>query len=112
MFHPSQKENAIRRIEHDLRNIEYYGSVKLYLCFYDDLLVPKDEYNGEYPCSDKSVDLKEVIDIIGQVMKKPYIVRHNILHVDFTGIPAGLIEKEQNPLSYYIDVCVVNTPKE
>jgi len=107
MFHPSQLEMAKQRILMDLQDIEYYKSIKLYLCWYDNFLIPEEEYKGKYPCSDKSVDLKEVIDIIAQNFKKPHTIRHNVL---VNPIPAALItlKDEKEDIEKYIEVCLVN----
>uniref|UniRef100_A0A6C0JK57 Uncharacterized protein n=1 Tax=viral metagenome TaxID=1070528 RepID=A0A6C0JK57_9ZZZZ len=107
MFHPSQLEMAKRRIAMDLQDIEYYRSIKLYLCWYDNFLIPDEDYKGYYPCSDKSVDLKEVIDIVREAMKKPHIIRHNVL---VSPLPAAMIRyrEEQADAEKYVEVCLVN----
>ena len=106
MFHHTQLLNAQQRILKDLQYIDELGSVKLYLCFYDDLLVSQEEYNGLYPCSDKKVSLYEVLAIIKLVFKKPCIVRHNVFISPF---PAGLSKKfeGQCELEKYIEVCLI-----
>lgn len=107
MFHPSQLEMAKRRIAMDLQDIEYYRSIKLYLCWYDNFLIPDEDYRGYYPCSDKSVDLKEVIDIVRESIKKPHIIRHNVL---VSPLPAAMIRyrEEQADAEKYVEVCLVN----
>ena len=104
MFHPSQLELATQRILMDLYDIEYYRSIKLYLCWYDHFLIPDSEYKGIYPCSDKSVDLKEVIDIIAQNLKKPHIIRHNVL---VGPLPAAM-KRYVEDTEKYVEVCLVN----
>lgn len=106
MFHHTQLINAQQRILKDLEHIDELGSVKLYLCYYDDLLVSREEYNGLYPCSDKKVSLYEVLAIIKIVFKKPCIVRHNVIISPF---PAGLTSNFENQpeLEKYIEVCLI-----
>ena len=106
MFHHTQLINAQQRILKDLQHIDDLGSVKLYLCWYDDLLVSREEYNGIYPCSDKKVSLYEVLAIIKVVFKKPCIVRHNVYISPF---PAGLVSKfeDQPDIEKYIEVCLI-----
>jgi hypothetical protein len=105
MFDPSRLEEVERLITEELSHIEVYDSLKLYLCWYDEYLVPRNEFNGRYPCSDKKVDLGEVLQIIQKVMKKPYIVRHN----SFITIPVGLTYKKEDQLEIekYVEVCLV-----
>ncbi len=43
MFHHTQLLNAQQRILKDLQNIDDMGSVKLYVCWYDDLLVSRED---------------------------------------------------------------------
>lgn len=107
MFHPTQLEKARERIAKELARIDNYGSVKIYLCFYDDLLVPDGEYNGEYPCSDEQVSLKEVIDIIREVLPEgSFVIRHNVQVVGT--IPAGLlVGEEQDPITQFVEVSKV-----
>jgi hypothetical protein len=106
MFHHTQLLNAQRRILKDLEHIEDLGSVKLYLCYYDDLLVSQEEYNGLYPCSNKKVSLYEVLAIINLVFKKPCIVRHNVIISPF---PAGLTQNFENQpeLEKWVEVCLI-----
>lgn len=102
MFHPSQLQKARERIAKELARIENYGSVKIYLCFYDDLLVP----DGEYPCSDNTVSLKEMTDIIREVMTGSFVIRHNVQEVG--SIPAGLLlGEEQDRVTQYVEVSKV-----
>lgn len=107
MFHPSQLQKARERIAKELARIDNYGSVKIYLCFYDDLLVPDGEYNGEYPCSDERVSLKEVIDIIREVLPNgSFVITHNVQEAG--AIPAGLLlGEEQDPVTQYVEVSKV-----
>ncbi|NDB85859.1 MAG: hypothetical protein EB127_24640 [Alphaproteobacteria bacterium] len=105
MFHPSQLEMAKQRIIMDLQGIEYYRSIKLYLCWYDNFLIPDEDYKGIYPCSDNSVDLKEVIDIVAEALKRPHIIRHNVL---VSPIPAALVSLKELDVERYIEVCLVN----
>ncbi len=99
MFHESQIERVKERIRFDLSFIHIYGSVKIYPCFYDDLLVSPTEYNGQYPCSKEYVDPKELLPFIHQCMTEPYTIRTNI---QFESVPAGA----SNPLRIeeYIEV--------
>jgi hypothetical protein len=103
MFHPSRLLEAQQRIYSELKYINEIGSVKIYLCFYDDLLVSKEEWNGKYPCSENNVSLFEIISIIKVVFKKPCIIRHNVL---LSPIPVGL-SVEQSELEKYVEVCVI-----
>ncbi len=106
MFHHTQLLNAQQRILKDLQNIDELGSVKLYLCFYDDLLVSSEEYNGKYPCCEKNVSLYEVLAIIKVVFKKPCIVRHNVIISPF---PSGILSKfeEQSEVEKWVEVCLI-----
>lgn len=102
MFHPSQLQKARERIAKELARIDNYGSVKIYLCFYDDLLVP----DGEYPCSDKRVELNDIIDLVREVMTGSFVIRHNVQEAG--AIPAGLlIAGEQDPVTQYVEVSKV-----
>lgn len=105
MFHPSRLEEVERLITEELSYIEDDGSLKLYLCWYDEYLVPRNEFNGRYPCSDKKVDLYEVLRIIDKVMKKPHIVRHNVM----TTVPVGLFHEKEDQLELekYVEVCIL-----
>lgn len=107
MFHESQIENVKRRIEEDLYYIEELGSRKLYLCWYDEYLIPSGEFKGIYPCSNKRVDLKEVIDIIKDVIKKPCIIRHNVIGAN--PIPVFLMDKSdsQQECELYVEICLI-----
>ena len=95
------RDKAVQRILRDLRDIDLLGSTKLYLCWYDDLLIPDSEWKGVYPCSDKSVDLKEVIDIIRQNFKRQCIIRHNVMLTVPIGLPV------QTEIEKYVEVCLV-----
>lgn len=103
MFHLTRLIEAQQRISNDLKHIDDLGSVKLYLCFYDDLLVSQEEWNGKYPCSEKKVSLYEILAIIKVVFNKPCIIRHNIL---ISPIPVGL-SAEQSEIEKYIEICVI-----
>lgn len=102
MFHTSQTERAKRRIQDELKEIDVYGSVKVYLCFFDDLMVADSEYNGLYPCSEKSPDLKEMISMIRECMTGSYTISTN---VPFGGVPAELDYRPST--KDYIEVCRV-----
>jgi hypothetical protein len=106
MFHPSQLQKARERIAKELARIDNYGSVKIYLCFYDDLLVPDGEYNGEYPCSDKRVELEDIVSLIREIMTGSFVIRHNVQEVG--AFPAGLLlGEEQDPVTLYVEVSKV-----
>lgn len=102
MFHPSRLLEVQSRIFNDLKQIDLYGSVKLYLCWYDEYLVPE----KDYPCSSKSVSLFEILAIIRVVFKRPHIVRHNIL---IGPMPNGLTmqAEDQEEIEKYVEVCLV-----
>jgi hypothetical protein len=106
MFHQTRLLEAQQRISNDLKYIDDIGSVKLYLCFYDDLLVSEEEWNGKYPCCDKKVSLYEILSIIKLVFNKPCIIRHNILLSPF---PVGLSaeQSEQPEIEKYVEVCII-----
>ena len=106
MFHPSRILEVQNKILEDLQEIYTYDSVKLYLCWYDEFLVEKEQYNGRFPCSKFKVSLAEVIAIINVVFKKPCIIRHNIFVNPF---PVGLtFESEiQDELEKYVEVCLI-----
>jgi hypothetical protein len=106
MFHPSRLEDLKKQIAHELSDIDYYGSTKLYLCWYDEFLVAKEDYNNNYPCCEKEVSLHEVIEIVREVFNRPCIIRHNV-HV--SPIPAGIsaIFESQNQCEKYVEVCLV-----
>lgn len=88
------------QITRDLADIEYYGSTKLYLCWYDEFLVAKAH---DYPCCNSRVQLIDVINIIREVCKKQYIIRHNVLVSPF---PAS-IKEQYSPEEYCVEVCLV-----
>jgi hypothetical protein len=104
MFHPSRIESVKDQIFLDLAVIDVLGSVKLYLCWYDEYLVPESEWNGKYPCSDRMVSLVDVIRLVKQLIVRPCIIRHNIL-VDPLPVAIGSIV--QSPLEQYVEVCLV-----
>jgi hypothetical protein len=106
MFHPSQIDRVKNQIVSDLSSIEVLGSVKIYLCWYDEFLVSQSEWNGEYPCSDKSVSLQELIHLIKKVMMKQCIIRHNVL-IDPIPVYISSQAESQSPLEKYIEVCLV-----
>jgi hypothetical protein len=102
MFHPSRLLEVQSRIFDDLKQIDLYGSVKLYLCWYDEYLVPK----KDFPCSEKSVSLFEILAIIRVVFKRPHIVRHNVL---IGQMPVGMTiqAEDQEDTEKYVEVCLV-----
>jgi hypothetical protein len=104
-FHPEQLEAVERRIINDLSIIELYGSVKLYTCFYDQYMIPDSEWKGVYPCSDKTVNINDVIDIVNKVMTRPYIIRHNV--IDVGPLPAFLMGHGQDECEKYVEVCLI-----
>lgn len=106
MFHPSQLQRVEDQIYYDLSTIGNLGSVKLYLCWYDEFLVHESEWNGKYPCSDNSVAVEDVIQIVKKVMIRPCIIRHNVL---VGPLPAALNTKAytQSPVETYVEVCLV-----
>ena len=106
MFHPSRLIDAQNRISEDLKEINTYDSVKLYLCWYDEFLVSKEDFNGNYPCSKNKVSLTEVIAIINVVFKKPCIIRHNVY---INPLPIGLSFKAdiQDEIEKYVEVCLI-----
>jgi hypothetical protein len=104
-FHPDQLEAVKNHITNDLRLIEEYGSVKLYVCFYDQYMIPDSEWKGVYPCSDKYVHFSDVLNIVKEVMTQPYIVRHNVIKAG--PIPAFLMDHHQDECEKYIEVCLI-----
>lgn len=88
MFHPSRLLEVQSRIFDDLKQIDLYGSVKLYLCWYDEYLV-----------AERSVSLFEILAIIRVVFKRPHIVRHNVL--------IGRMAEDQEETEKYVEVCLV-----
>jgi hypothetical protein len=106
-FYPEQLEAVKLRIKNDLKMLELYGSVKLYLCWYDQFLISDSEWRGIYPCSDQYVHLSDVLNIVNEVMTKPYIVRHNIICVG--PIPGYMIAQSeaQDECEKYLEVCLV-----
>jgi len=106
MFHPSQIHRVKNQIVSDLSSIEVLGSVKIYLCWYDEFLVPQSEYKGDYPCCEKSVSLQELIQLIRKVMMKQCIIRHNVL-MDPIPVYLSSQAQSQSPLEKYIEVCLV-----
>lgn len=105
-FDPTQLEAVKKHIQRDLVLLDLHGSTKLYICWYDQYMIPDSEWNGLYPCSDKSVYFGDVIDIVKQVMTKPYIVRHNVL---CGPLPACLMDKSkrQDECEKYVEVCLI-----
>lgn len=106
MFHPTRIAAATTKIMKDLEDIDLYGSSKLYLCAYDEFLIPAEFHDGKYPCCEKRVDLKEVIDIIRANFKRPCIIRHNML-VDWFPCGANNPKNKLEIEEYCIDVCLV-----
>jgi hypothetical protein len=104
-FHPDQLEAVKRQIEMDLSNIETYGSIKLYICWYDHFQITDAEWKGVYPCCEHYVNIKEVIDIVKQVLKQPYIIRHNVLKAQ--ALPAFFMDHSQDECEKYVEVCLV-----
>jgi hypothetical protein len=104
-FHPEQLDAVRTRISIDLLLLEPYGSVKLYLCWYDQYLIPDSEWKGVYPCSDDYVHISDVLAIVQTLMKKPYIVRHNIINAG--PLPTFLINHEQDECEKYLEVCLI-----
>jgi hypothetical protein len=104
-FHPEQLEAVKKQIKNDLRLLDNYGSVKLYICFYDQYMIPDSEWKGVYPCSDKNVHISDVIDIVNEVMTQPYIIRHNV--IDAGPLPAFLMSSGQHECEKYVEVCLV-----
>jgi hypothetical protein len=106
MFHPSRLLEVQSRIFDDLKQIDLYGSVKLYLCWYDEYLVAEKDYNGNYPCSEKSVSLFEILAIIRVVFKRPHIVRHNVL-IGQMPVAKTTDAEDQEETEKYVEVCLV-----
>jgi hypothetical protein len=104
MFHESRIEEVEIKVMQELERMDVYGSVKIYLCFYDEYLVPKGSYNGRYPCSDKNVELKDIIEIINRIYIKPHIIRHNVLT---SPIPVGISDVTEDELEKYVEVCEI-----
>ena len=106
-FHPTQLEAVQKHIQQDLVLLDRYGSIKLYICWYDQYMIPDSEWKGVYPCSDNSVYFGDVIDIVKQIMTKPYIVRHNVLKCG--PFPVCLMEKSetQQECEKYVEVCLI-----
>jgi hypothetical protein len=95
MFHPSRLLEVQSRIFDDLKQIDLYGSVKLYLCWYDEYLV-----------AEKSVSLFEILAIIRVVFKRPHIVRHNVL-IGQMPVAKTTDAEDQEETEKYVEVCLV-----
>ena len=106
-FHPEQLEAVKKQIKNDLRLLDTYGSVKLYICFYDQFMIPDSEWKGVYPCSDKAVHISDVLDIVHEVMTQPYITRHNVINAG--PLPAFLMGHNQDECEKYVEVCLIKT---
>jgi hypothetical protein len=104
-FHPEQLEAVKKQIKYDLRLIDTHGSIKLYVCFYDQFMIPDSEWNGRYPCSDKTVYFGDVITIVNEVMTQPYIIRHNVINAQ--PLPAFLMGHNQKECEKYVEVCLI-----
>jgi len=102
MFHHSRLIEAQDRILKDLEYLEYGDSVNIYLCWYDEFLVSREDFNGFYPCSNKKVSLQEMLAIINVVFKKPCIIRHNV-----NGNPYPINLPQQQEEEKYIEVCII-----
>ncbi len=75
------------QIRNKLVEIDAYGSVKIYLCFYN-------------------VTLEEMIAVIHRNMKCSYVIRHNVINVH--EVPAGLLlGEDQDPITQYVEVSKV-----
>jgi len=107
-FHPDQIEAVTKRIARDLLLLEPYGSAKLYICWYDQYLIPDSEWKGVYPCSDSTVQLRDVLDIVKTLMTEPYIVRHNVINAG--PLPAYLMDHNQDECEKYLEICLINNP--
>jgi len=106
MFDRSRLEEVESKIKRDLKIIDETGSVKIYLCCYDEFMVSKESWNGFYPCSTDTVSVHEIINLIKKVFKRPCIIRHNIL---LSPIPLALNAQAecQDDFEKYIEVCLV-----
>lgn len=106
MFHESRLAEVEAKVMQDLERMDIYGSVKIYLCFYDEYLVPKGSFNGFYPCSDKNVELEDIIEIVKRIYIKPYIIRHNVMK---SPVPVGIshLSETQDELEKYVEVCEI-----
>lgn len=106
MFHESRYEEVKQRIIADLKSIDNIGSVRLYLCWYDEYMVAKDAYNGRYPCSNKNVSIYDVIDVVREVFTRPHIILHNVIVSPF---PVGIKYQRdsQAEIEKYVEVCLV-----
>jgi len=106
MFHPSRIPEVENQIRSDLRRIDMYGSVKIYLCFYDEYMVSKQDWKGVYPSSSENVSLLELIELVRSIMNRPCIIRHNVM---ISPVPVGIhyISEDQSELEKYIEVCLV-----
>jgi hypothetical protein len=106
MFHPSRISDVENQIKYDLRHIDMVGSVKIYLCFYDEYMVSKQDWKGVYPSSKENVSLYELIELVRNNVNRPFIIRHNVM---ISPIPVGIhhISEDQSELEKYIEVCLV-----
>jgi len=106
MFHPSRIAEVESQIRRDLRRIDMYGSVKIYLCFYDEYMVSKENWKGVYPSTKENVSLIEMIDLIRSNVNRQCIIRHNVL---VSPMPVGIhfMSEDQSELEKYIEVCLV-----
>jgi len=95
------------KIKNDLRVLELYGSVKLYLCWYDQYLISDSEWNGVYPCSDKTVSLHDVLTIVKEVMVQPHIVRHNVIAAGPFPAYMSTQHEAQDDCEKYVEVCLI-----
>ena len=80
---------AIRqRIANQLAGIDNYGTIKLYLCFYE------------------GATLYEIIQIIRDTVTFPCVIRHNVMYIN--EVPAGLLlGEEQDPITQFVEVSKV-----
>lgn len=101
MFHPTKAEAVKLRITNDLGMLYSLGTVKLYLCWYQDYLY---ENHEEEKNTNRSVTIHDVARILEEVIHLPYVIRHNVIHAQ--AFPAFLM-KEQDECETYIEISLI-----
>jgi hypothetical protein len=89
----------------DLSTIEGLGSVKLYTCWYDQYQITDEEWKGVYPCCETFVHVKDVIDIVNEVLRKPHTVTNNDLRAQ--QLHAFFMDKKQDECEKYVEVSLL-----
>ena len=100
-------DEANKRMVRYLKNIDVHGSVKINLCLFNDLQKGYNptKHNDE---SEYITSITDIINIIKNVMTKPFTIKHNIRIP--TNTKSAKINNV-NPFYYFVEVSIVYYPK-